>query len=72
MALSAEQLRAQVLDTLGLGTEEVGDTDDLLELGLDSIRLMSLVERWRADGADIGFVELTEDPTIAAWQRKLV
>lgn len=35
--------------------------------GLDSIRLMSLVETWRKAGIDADFTDLAEEPTIAAW-----
>jgi aryl carrier-like protein len=31
---------------------------------------MSLVEQWRGEtGSEIGFVDLAEEPTVAAWSR---
>ncbi|MGW0435668.1 phosphopantetheine-binding protein [Micromonospora sp. NPDC003197] len=62
--MTIETLRAQVIEVLG---EPVGDDDNLLDAGLDSIRLMTLVERWRADGREVSFLDLAEDPTIAGW-----
>lgn len=38
--------------------------EDLLEAGLDSVRLMKLASRW-----DVSIVDLAEEPTLAAWQR---
>lgn len=58
------QVRTDVLAALG---REVNDEADLLDEGLDSIRIMTLVEKWRREGHNISFVDLFEDPTIAAW-----
>jgi bifunctional isochorismate lyase/aryl carrier protein len=62
--MTIETLRAQVVEVLG---EPVADHDNLIDAGLDSIRLMTLVERWRADGREVSFVDLAERPTIAGW-----
>lgn len=51
------------------GVLGAADGDDLLELGIDSIRMMTLVTRWNERGIEIGFVELIEDPTLDAWLR---
>ena len=50
-----------------LALQRLSDESDLLDEGLDSIRIMTLVEKWRRDGQNISFVDLFEDPTIAAW-----
>jgi bifunctional isochorismate lyase/aryl carrier protein len=65
--LSRQQLRADVAEVLAEPSLALGDDDNLLERGLDSIRLMSLIERWRSAGAEISFVELAERPTLAHW-----
>jgi bifunctional isochorismate lyase/aryl carrier protein len=69
--LDLDRLRVDVADALGEPPADIGDADDLLDRGLDSIRLMSLVERWRAEGADVGFIDLAETPTLEAWSRLL-
>jgi len=69
--LSVDDVREQVADALGEPTERIGVHDDLLELGLDSIRLMGLLERWRELGADTSFADLAETPTVAAWSALL-
>ncbi|MEU5919038.1 phosphopantetheine-binding protein [Streptomyces sp. NPDC047141] len=62
-----ERLARDVADVLYVEAEEVDPDESLLDQGLDSIRLMSLVEKWRAEGAEAGFVDLAERPTLRAW-----
>ena len=69
--MNVERLRADVAEALGEPAEQIADSDDLLDRGLDSIRLMSLVERWRDEGAEVGFIDLAETPTLDAWSRLL-
>jgi aryl carrier-like protein len=66
-SLTLDGVRADVAELLYLEPAEVTDTEDLLGSGLDSIRILTLVERWREAGARISFVELAEAPTLAAW-----
>ncbi|MFD0204165.1 MULTISPECIES: phosphopantetheine-binding protein [Saccharothrix] len=67
-ALTADRVRADVADLLGVDPAEVDPTGDLLDLGLDSMRIMSLVERWRAAGATgLEFADLAEDPRLERW-----
>jgi len=62
--LTAAQVRTDVTTLLG---HDVDDHDDLFDEGLDSMRLMSLAERWRAAGSEAGFLDLVQQPTLAAW-----
>ena len=62
--MTADVLCAEVRALLD---EPVTDHDSLLDAGLDSIRLMTVVEKLRADGHDVSFVDLAEEPTLAAW-----
>ncbi|MER7502212.1 phosphopantetheine-binding protein [Nonomuraea pusilla] len=57
--MSAEELRARVAELLG---ELPGDDDDLIDHGMDSIRMMALAERFGVD-----FMDLAERPTLRAW-----
>ncbi|MEU4567081.1 phosphopantetheine-binding protein [Micromonospora sp. NPDC023956] len=66
-SLTLSDLRADVAEMLFLEPEELSDADDLLEQGLDSIRAVQLVERWRERGAEVSFIELVERPTLAHW-----
>jgi bifunctional isochorismate lyase / aryl carrier protein len=66
--ITQEAIRAQVADLLQELPANLGKNDDLINVwGLDSVRIMSLVERWRRSGAEVTFVELAEQPTLAAW-----
>lgn len=60
-------MRANVAELLHLLPDEVLDSENLFEYGLDSIRLLSLLERWRDLGAEVSFVELAEEPTLERW-----
>ncbi|MFI0408060.1 phosphopantetheine-binding protein [Actinomadura sp. 3N508] len=65
--LTPDRVRADVAEVLNLDPREVGDDVQLLDQGLDSIRLMTLVERWRAEGADVDLIDLAEQPTVTQW-----
>jgi bifunctional isochorismate lyase/aryl carrier protein len=68
----ADTLREQVAKLLFEAPETIGDDDHLIEVhGLDSIRIMSLIEAWRLQGAEATFVELAERPTLASWSELL-
>jgi bifunctional isochorismate lyase/aryl carrier protein len=64
---SPQRLREEVAELLVQPPSDLGDDENLLDRGLDSIRIMSLVERWRRKGAEITFVELAERPTLTDW-----
>ncbi|HEY1138122.1 MAG TPA: isochorismatase family protein [Xanthomonadaceae bacterium] len=64
---SLDALREALARAVDLPVEEVSADDNPLYLGLDSIRLMALLERWTRDGATLGFVDLAERATIGEW-----
>jgi aryl carrier-like protein len=65
--LSLERLRLDVAAVLGVPVHTLAVDVPLPEQGLDSIRLMTLVERWRASGAGVSFADLAERPTLKEW-----
>lgn len=68
MTLTVRRIREDVADVLGEDPADIPDDENLVDYGLDSVRLMSLVERWRREhGAEISFVDLAERPAIEAW-----
>lgn len=70
--LTLESVREQVAGLLRESPSDIADHDDLIALwGLDSIRIMSLVEQWRRSGAEVTFVEMAERPTLADWWKLL-
>ena len=64
---SKEQLRSQILPLLDDDSEELDNDDNLIDYGLDSVRMMALATRWRKIRADIDFVALAKTPTINGW-----
>ncbi|AWN25802.1 phosphopantetheine-binding protein [Streptomyces libani] len=68
MALTLEQIRRDVADSLGEDPTDIPLDENLVDYGLDSVRIMALVERWRREhGVEVGFVDLAERPAIDAW-----
>jgi aryl carrier-like protein len=68
MTLSTEQLIADVADVLYLEPSEIDYELSLHDQGMDSVRLMDLVERWRTAGVDrIDFITLAEDSRLGHW-----
>ena len=66
-----ERVRDDIARVLQTDVEDIADTDNLIDHGLDSIRLMSLVQQWQADGAPVAFYQLAEYPEINHWLRLL-
>ncbi|WP_309029825.1 phosphopantetheine-binding protein [Streptomyces alfalfae] len=66
--LSPERIRADVAGLLDCDPAELGPDDNLLDHGLDSVRIMMLIERWRAAGAGaVEFPDLAERPELGYW-----
>lgn len=63
----AERLRAEVAEILEEDLSGIDPDENLLEYGMDSVRLMILLERWQGEGLDIDFAGLVETPTLAGW-----
>ncbi|MEV8375657.1 phosphopantetheine-binding protein [Kribbella sp. NPDC056861] len=68
MSLSTQQLIADVADVLYLEPAAIDYELSLRDQGMDSVRLMDLVERWRTAGVDgIDFITLAEDSRLGHW-----
>ncbi|GAA0536600.1 hypothetical protein GCM10011581_23550 [Saccharopolyspora subtropica] len=65
--LTLEDVRAQVAELLFEDPTELTDDENLVDWGLDSVRIMTLVEKWRKLGVRITFADLAERPTLADW-----
>ena len=63
---SKAALRALILPLLD-ESDEPCDDENLIDYGLDSVRMMALAARWRKVHGDIDFVMLAKNPTIDAW-----
>lgn len=66
--LTREIVIGDIASALDQPLESISDEVNLLDEGLDSIRIMGLVERWRSAGVeDLDFPTLAADPTVAHW-----
>lgn len=64
---SKAELRALILPLLDEDSDDISDDENLIDYGLDSVRIMALATRWRKIRADIDFVALAKTPTIDGW-----
>lgn len=65
--LTLETVRADIARIIGEAPEEIGDDDSLIDLGLDSIRAMTLVQKWQEQGVALDFAQLAEKPVLSHW-----
>lgn len=71
--LTADRVRADVAELLKCAPHEIADDDNLFDLGFDSVRVMTLIQRWRdAGAAELEFPDLAEQPELAHWQQLVV
>ncbi|GLO65400.1 isochorismatase family protein [Oceanobacillus kimchii] len=70
--ITTSSIKAQVAEMLEMSPDQLNVQDDLIESGLDSIRIMMLAENWNSEGIDISFIELIESPKLESWYQKLV
>ncbi len=68
---SKAALRALILPLLDDDSDDIADDENLIDYGLDSVRIMALATRWRKIRADIDFVALAKTPTLDGWWRLL-
>ena len=60
---------SEVAEVMKVDPTELKKTTNLLDMGLDSLHLMMLVERFRARGVEVSFMELAENPTVSDFER---
>lgn len=65
--MTLQLVREKVAGLLHESYLDIDDNENLIDRGLDSIRIMSLVELWRVNCNHISFAKLAKEPTISAW-----
>ncbi|MFJ4029009.1 isochorismatase family protein [Paenarthrobacter sp. NPDC089989] len=68
---SAALLRGKIAELTYLDPEEIDEAENLTDLGVDSIRMMELVDFLRRAGYLVSFEHLAEQPTIRNWTKLL-
>lgn len=64
---SQQHLTQQLAVLLEVPVDEMTPDDSLLDFGLDSVRMMSLVGDWQQAGLDVSFMELAAKPSLQDW-----
>lgn len=68
MSITKDQALADIAELLNIEPAELDAELDLRDQGIDSIRTMELVERWRRAGVSkVDFIVLAEDQRISRW-----
>lgn len=67
LTLTLEQMRADIAELIHESPDQVMLDDNLMDLGLDSMRLMSLLERWSHQGVELDFSLVAERLTLGGW-----
>ena len=71
MSIRRQDLHNSVADILGTTIDTIDPTIALSDQGLDSMRLITLVETWRALGTDVDFFTIASLPTLNDWEALL-
>jgi len=67
LRLTREALQARLLAMLDEIDEPFDPDENLLDYGLDSIQVMSLLSEWREQGLELSFTDLAKTPTLNGW-----
>ncbi len=65
--LDLERMRADVARVLDCEPANIGDDDNLMDLDLDSMRMLGLVLAWGNTGLPLEFSQLAEHSTLRQW-----
>ena len=70
-SLTADELRESVAAILGVEAGSIDDDADLHALGVGSLGMLRLVNRFRRAGLRVSYRQLVREPTLAAWRQHL-
>ena len=65
--VTLDKMRADIAEMIGEEPDAIGIDDNLMDLGLDSMRLMNLILLWQEAGVDLDFGEFAERFTLRGW-----
>jgi len=65
--LDLERMRADVARVLDCEPADISDDDNLMDLDLDSMRMLGLVLAWGNTGLPLEFSQLAEHTTLRQW-----
>lgn len=65
--LTLERMRADIARMVHEQAEDIQLDDNLMDLGLDSMRVLNLLLTWNETGIGLDFSEIAEHSTLAGW-----
>ncbi|RYF79552.1 MAG: phosphopantetheine-binding protein [Comamonadaceae bacterium] len=69
--LTLERLRTDVARMVGEAPEDIALDDNLMDVGLDSMRMLNLIMGWNEAGLKVDFSDLAEHTTLEGWWKVL-
>ncbi|MFH7566046.1 MULTISPECIES: phosphopantetheine-binding protein [Oceanimonas] len=69
--LTLERMRSDIAAILGESPDELYNDDNLLDWGLDSMRIFNLSVEWNKTGLELRFADLAETPTLDGWWQQV-
>jgi aryl carrier-like protein len=66
-----DQLTAKVADLMNTTVDALDPDEELMDQGLDSVRLVEVVSFLRDAGHQADFADLAEDSSLTAWRELL-
>ncbi len=67
LSISLQSMKQDIAKILLVDADDVDPNENLTYLGLDSIRAMTLVDKWRSQGTNITFESLMKTVTLQQW-----
>lgn len=71
MADIMNDLRTKAAEIIGVPVEKLDPSEELYDQGLDSVRLVGILNWLREKGHEVDFADLAEDTSLEAWQELL-
>jgi len=65
--MTETKIITDVAESLGVAPDTLTPDTNLADAGLDSLRLIRLVEKWRAEGVTVDFQDILTRATLAEW-----
>ena len=65
--MTETKIITNVAESLGVAPDTLTPDTNLADAGLDSLRLIMLVEKWRAEGVTVDFQDILTRATLAEW-----
>ena len=65
--MTETKIITDVAESLGVAPDTLTPDTNLADAGLDSLRLIMLVEKWRAGGLTMDFQDILTRATLAEW-----